>query len=371
MATIFTRSSALGSAVRSEKSSRSARAFSFSRLLDHMSSPLPGRLDGYEGEMLAELRRGLEGFYNEQRFPVPLQLLADPTIRPDALVRDLSKGTLSAGGYLVGTDVSPIAELLQPWSVSARAGVSVIGLPGVDRFAGDLTIPKVGTGVTTYWLANESATLTASDPSTDKLTLTPKTGGALTRFSRLMAKQGNVADALLQRELLRAIGQMLDTAILAGSGGSGQPTGIKNFSGVATSAGAFSWTTAAAMEQAAGDNGGDDSLFGFVTTPAVRKLLKLRTLDASSAGKPLWVSDPDGESLAGRQAHAAPYAPASTIISGPWSDCVLAMWGVPTMEVNRNDPAGFKVGTIEARMLIDVDVGLLHPAAWTVHTSVT
>lgn len=59
------------------------------------------------------------------------------------------------------------------------------------------------------------------------------------------------------------------------------------------------------------------------------------------------------------------------MICGPWSDCVLAMWGVPVLEVNPLDPTGFRSGIIKARMLIDCDVGVLHPAAWTVHSSLT
>lgn len=370
MATIFTRQAAIGSAVRTEKQSRNARAFSLSRLLSVMTTPSM-QLDGYEREFLDEIRRGTDGFYTQQRFPIPLQLLADPTVRPDVLARDLSKGTLGAGGYLVGTDVAPVADLLRPWSVATQAGVSVIDLPGVDRISGDLIIPKVGNGVTTYWLDTEFSSITQSDPGTDKLVMSPKSGGAFTKYSRLLARQGNVADAMLQREMLRAIGKMVDIAILSGSGASGQPKGITNTAGIITTSGAFSWATACTMEQTAADQGADDGKVGFVTTPAIRKLLKTRTIDAGNAGVPLWLSAKDGESLAGRQAHVASYSPAATMIAGPWNDCVLAMWGTPVLEVNPNDPAGFKAGIFEAKIVVDCDVGLLHPAAWTVHTSLT
>lgn len=370
MATIFTRQAGIGSAVRNERQSRNLQAFSLSRLLSIMTTPNMS-MDGYEREFLDELRRGTDGWYNQHRFPIPLQLLSDPTARADVLARDLSKGTPSAGGYLVGTETAPVADLLRPWSVATQAGISVIGLPSNERITGDLVIPKVGSGVSTYWLPTETSTITLSDPGTDKLVLSPKTGGALTKYSRLLARQGNVADAMLQREMLRAIGKMVDVAILSGSGTSGQPRGIINTSGIATSSGAFSWATACTMEQTASDQGADDAKVGFLTTPAVRKLLKTRTIDAGSAGVPLWLSGKDGESLAGRQAHVASYSPASTMIAGPWNDCVLAMWGVPVLEVNPNDPEGFKAGVFEAKIVVDCDVGLLHPAAWTVHSTIS
>lgn len=308
MAAIFKRSSSLASAVRAEKQARPAQAFSFSRLLDCMSTPnMP--LDGYEREVLDELRRASDGFFNQHRFPLPIALLADPTTRPDVLARDMSKGTPSAGGYLVGTDTAPVAELLQPWSVAAQAGVTIMGLPGVDRIAGDINIPRIGDGITPYWISSEGAAVTPSEPTTEKITLSPKTGGAVTSYSRLLAKQGNIADALLQREMQRAIGQMLDTAIIAGTGADGQPRGIINTAGIGTASGAFSWSTACEMEKTAASEGATDDRIGFLSTPAVRKALKIRALDAGAAGEPLWKSSSSGDTLAGRPARVAPYVP--------------------------------------------------------------
>ncbi len=370
MPTVFTRQSSLGSAIVAETRNRRKPAFSMSRLLSFMSTPdLP--LDGYEREVFDTIKKTTDQFCSSSRFPVPLPLLADPCADPDVLTRDLSKGTATAGGYLVGTEVSPVAQLLNPWSVAVKSGAVVLALPSSERFAGDIVIPKVDSGMATYWLTTEVAPITQSDPTLDKLVLSPKTGGAFTKFSRLLARQSDVADALLQREMLRTIGKMLDTAILAGTGLNGQPTGIANTSGVSTPSGAFNWAAATTMEQTAADAGGDDTGFGFVTTPAVRRLLKQRTVDAGGAGAPLWVSAQGGDSMAGRRANVTPVSPAATVLAGPWSDVVVPLWGTPMLEINPSDPADFRAGIIQARIWLSCNVGVQHPASWSVHSALT
>lgn len=370
MTTIFTRQADISRSIRNETAARSGRAFSFSRLISSMTGE-GSALDGYEREFMEEFSRNQRGFYDAQRMPIPLELLADPTIRPDMLSRDLSKVTASAGGYLVGASNAPIADLLRPWSVASQAGITVVPVGKNAGIAGDLVIPKANSGMTGYWLNTETNQITQSDPTIEKIVMKAKSGGALAKFSRLLARQGNVADAFLQREMLKTIGRLVDVAILAGSGSNGQPTGIPNTLGINTASGAFSGDSALAMEETAANEGSTDKHIGFLTTPAVRRLLKKRTIDASSTGKALWNSSRNGDEIAGRAGFVAEYVNASSMICGPWNDCVLAIWGTPTIEINPYDPSGFKAGTFEARLLIDCDVAIVHPGAWTVHSSIS
>lgn len=371
MATIFARSGTNSAAVNAARSARTGKAFSFSRLLNVMSSQ-NFRLDGYERELLTELANSRNAVFDQQRVQIPLQLLADPTASPSQLVRDLSKGTLSAAGYLVGTETAPVVDLLRPWSVAARAGVTVIPVEvGPHGICHDIVVPRTTTGMTAYWLTDETTSSSQSDPAMDKVTMRQKTGSALTKFSRLLAQQSDVADSFLQREMLATVGQLLDTAILAGTGATGQPLGIKNHAGINTASGAFAWTNALVMEENAASHAADDQKIAFLTTPAVRKLLKGKTLDAGNAGEPLWKSTPEGEQIAGRRAHVASYAPTSSIIAGPWNDCILAMWGTPTLEINPYDANDYKAGIIQARIFVDCDVAVAHPAAWSVHNTVS
>lgn len=370
MTTIFTRRANIASVVEAERNSRSANSFSLSRAIGFASSGFE-KLDGYEGEVLTELSRSIGPVAGPGRMPIPLQLLADPSIRPDALARDLSKGTLNSGGYLVGASMAPVVDLLRPWSVLSNAGTTIVQEVAIATGGGDIVVPGVSSSSTPYWQTSEAAGVAQGDPALSKNTLSPKSAFVFTRFSRLLARQSNVADALLQREFLRSAGQLVDKSILSGTGANGQPRGIENTVGIVPATGAFSGASALDMEATSAANGGDDSKTGFVTTPAVRKLLKLRTVDAGGVVQPLWKSHPDGDQIVGRHGYVAQYATAATVVYGPWNDCVFAMWGVPMLELNPYSGTNFKTNQIEARMIIDCDVAIMTPAAWTVHSSLT
>jgi len=350
-----------------------------------------GRLDGYELEVLQELSRASgDSYLDPHRIPLPLQLLADPTLRPDRLSRALTVG--DAGAALVGTETMPVVDLLRGFSVAADTGVTVLDVPR-NKGMNDIVIPKLDGEIQWHWLEDETSELQQSDPNIGKITLSPHGGGAFTKYSRLLARQGSVSDALLQRALLGNVGRMIDHAILNGTGANGQPNGIVNTAGV-NQVGPlpFGHHEAINMEYFASLAGARDENISFLVNPMDRMILKQRasslaTVDQAlefSPGAPefaytinhLWrqkvgmliESSPQGDHIVGRRLGVSRDAPDGKVICGPWSDCVLAMWGIPTLEINPNDPQGFKKGTFEARVVIDIDVGLLHPEAWTVHT---
>jgi len=369
VATIFKRHADISSVTRAEQSARSSKSFSMSRLLSCMMDG-DGRLDGYEAEMLREIGRAHGTGYDPQRVRLPIQLMADPTIRPDTLVRDLATSPLSAGGFLVGTHTAAVLDLLRPWSMAAQAGMTLIPAMAPVGVMHDVVIPRTASGMTAYWVT-DGMNLTPSDPSLgNNIVLSPKTGGALTKFSRQLARQGDVADAWLQREMLATVGGLLDSAIFAGTGLNGQPLGIIETVGVTSDSGAFVWADALAIERRAAREGGRDAQIGFATTPEVRELLKAKTLDAGNAGEALWKSSTTGEQMAGRNAFVGTYVPDGCIVGGPWPDLLVAIWGSPVLELNPFENTDFRTGMIQARMFIDCDLALGHPAAWSVHTAV-
>jgi HK97 family phage major capsid protein len=369
MAVIFKRHADIAATTRAEQSARSSKSFSMSRLVSCMLDE-NARLDGYEAEVAQELARAHGVTYDPRRVVLPVQLMADPTLKPDVLARDLGKAPSSAGGYLVGTQTAGVLDLLRPWSLAAKAGATIIPAMTPAGVCHNLVIPRTDSGMTAYWVDGDN--LTPSDPSLgDNIVLSQKTGGALTKFSRTLARQGDVADAWLQREMLATVGGLLDKAIFTGTGANGQPRGIANTAGIAATSGAFVWANALAIEAMAANEGGKDEHIAFATTPDVRKLLKAKTLDAGNAGEPLWKSAPTGEQVAGRFAFVGNYAPDDCIVGGPWDDLIVALWGSPVLELNPYENTDFRTGMIQARMFIDCDVAVGHPAAWSVHTSVT
>lgn len=95
----------------------------------------------------------------------------------------------------------------------------------------------------------------------------------MTKFSRLLAKQGNVADALLQQHMLSIVGGLVDSAAIAGTGLNGQPKGIVNTVGVAASTGGPDQKSVLTAECNAAINGNDDK-FGYITHPIVRFVMR-------------------------------------------------------------------------------------------------
>jgi len=386
MPTIFTRNN---TDARMERQSRANKGFSLSRVIAAMTSE-SGRLDGYELEVLQEFSRAAgEPGFDYHRVPLPLQLLADPTIRPDRLSRALTVG--DAGAALVGTETTPVVDLLRGFSVVSGMGLTVLDIPK-NRGINDIVIPKTDGAITWHWLEDEAAELPQEDPTIGKITMSPHGGGAFAKYSRLLSRQGSISDALLQREMLGTVGRMIDHAVLNGTGANGQPTGIVNQAGI-NSVGVlpFGYHEALHMEYLASLAGVTDENIAFLVNPLDRKILKgrassLMTVDRMLQGNfsdpaqtytldHLWrqkvgmlvETGPQGDHIAGRRLRVSRDAPDGKVICGMWPDAVVAMWGVPVLEINPYDPGGFKKGTFEARVVIDIDVGLLHPEAWSVH----
>ena len=372
MATVFKRYSEAGALVQNERNQRSSRTFSISRVLAAMCDD-GLRLDGYEREFLVEIGRATGRGYDPQRAALPIELLCDPTIHIESLMRDMSAGSSTAGGNLVGTTVSPINDMMKPWSTVIKAGASVVS-GDVSRVGqGNIIIPRISKKIVTYWVNGEGGSLTQSDPEISQVTLSPKTGGALTKFSRLLAKQGNVADALLQQHMLSIVGGLVDSAAIAGTGLNGQPKGIVNTVGVAASTGGPDQKSVLTAECNAAINGNDDK-FGYITHPIVRFVMRNSGTnlypfgtDALSA----WKSGPEGGRFLDWPAFVSNACPDDTMVAGPWDDCVITMWGAPVLEINPYEANDFKKGFFAARMLIDCDIAVIHPEAWMKYTGIT
>jgi HK97 family phage major capsid protein len=200
-------------------------------------------------------------------FYVPLDVMAAK--------RDLTVGTTTAGGFMVGTDIQPqsFIDLLRARSVLARLGATM--LPGL---VGSVTIPKLTGAATGYWLATEATAITESQQTIGQLAMSPKTVGAYTELSRLLMLQSTpAADMLVMNDLTKVIGLAIDLAGLEGSGASGQPTGISATAGIGSVTGtslAYAGVVEFQTDVAAGNALSTGS--AYVTTPAVAGLLMQR-----------------------------------------------------------------------------------------------
>ncbi len=141
----------------------------------------------------------------------------------------------TTGGNLVQTDLlaDDFIEALR--NASPVMGLGVQTLTGL---VGDVAIPRRSGVASTYYLSTETTAITQGESTFDQLTLSPKNLAALSKFSRQTLLQATPGiEELIRRDLTDGINTAMDAAILNGSGASGQPTGIRNTTGIGSVAG--------------------------------------------------------------------------------------------------------------------------------------
>ena len=145
----------------------------------------------------------------------------------------------TTGGNLVATDL-----LADDFIEALRNSSPVVGL-GVRTLTGlvgDVAIPRRSGVASTYYLANETTAITQSESTFDQISMSPKNLAALSRYSRQTLLQATPGiEELIRRDLTDGINAAVDSAVLNGSGSSGQPTGIRNTSGIGSVADGDQW----------------------------------------------------------------------------------------------------------------------------------
>lgn len=282
--------------------------------------------------------------------------------------RDLTVGTASAGGNLVGTDLQPqsFIDLLRARAVTAQLGMTML-----TGLVGNVTIPKLTGASTAYWLANEATPITESNHTFGQLALSPKTLGAYTEISRqLMMQSTPSVDALVMQDFAKVMTLAIDLAVLEGSGSSGQPTGISNTAGIGSVSGssiALAGITEFQTDLATAN--ALDPNCAFVTTPAVAGLLVQRARISSTDSVTLWKGNVLEGTVEGFRARTTTQITAATMTFGDFAQAVLAEWGM--LEIALNPYASFTAAISGIRAIQSVDVGIRQAAAFSRATSIS
>jgi HK97 family phage major capsid protein len=232
---------------------------------------------------------------------------------------------------------------------------------------GNVTVPRIATGATAYWLATDGVSeITESQPSIGQITLSPHAVGARVDYSLLLGRQFVGFDAMLRRELLRVIGAIVDVGVLNGSGNSGQPFGVLRTPGIGSASGtSINYATILGMLEDVRDANGTEAGIAWLMSQDVFTLLAARAKVTSGAT----IID-DGVTLAGKRVVVSQNVPDATLICADWSTILVGTWGVgPELAV---DPFGaFRTLGATMRCLLSVDVAVTAPAAVVVASSVT
>jgi HK97 family phage major capsid protein len=266
--------------------------------------------------------------------------------------RDLTVGTNNAGGFLVGTehDGASFIDALRAAMVTTRLGARVM-----SNLQGNVAIPKLSTGTSTYWVAEDGAP-TEGQPVFASVSLTPKNLASFVQISRnLLVQSDPSVEAVIQDDITKAIAVAIDAAALAGTGSSNQPTGILATTGIGSvsfsSAGAPTFAEIVAIESAISADNAMGANMAFVTTPALAGVLKTTTKDSGSGR---FVSEEN--SIMGYSVNPTSSMTANTILLGDFSQLMIAQFGAIEVITERNAQTGQLTLGLHAM----VDVGVRH-----------
>lgn len=283
------------------------------------------------------------------------------------LIRDVSGASATVGGHLVATEMGPLAGALYKQSIALSSGAQML-----EGLVGNLAICPVTGSVTGYWLSDETTAVTESATTVGKVTLTPKVAGGYVEASHKLLKMGGgVVEKMLSTDMKRVIAQLLDTAVIAGTGADGQPTGILTTVGIGTFTGtslALAGLVDAESDVALLSGALIDARMAWATTPTVAGVLKVRQRFAGS-DRALWEGALLAGEVEGSPAYASANVPAGKMLYGDWSTVVIGQWGV--LEVEKNPYANFEAGISGFRCLLTCDVAVRQPGAFTAATGVT
>jgi HK97 family phage major capsid protein len=289
--------------------------------------------------------------------------------------RDLSTGTLGAGGATVATDLlaADFITLLRNASLVRRMGARVLG-----GLVGNVSIPRQ-TGAITVGFVAQSGPATESDAVFAQVTMTPRTAHGIQDVTRDLLLQGTPAiEGLVRMDLIESMATQLDQIALHGTGVSNQPTGLAATAGIGSVAGgtnglAPTWDNIVDLESQVANNNAAVAAVGYLTNTRVRGRLKRTQKFASTNGQEIWMPPMAGDdaalygSLNGYRAgvsnnvrndlvKGSSGATCSAIFFGNWNDLLIGEWGTAEILPDEVTQAANRIVRMHVYQTIDIAV---------------
>ena len=248
-------------------------------------------------------------------------------------------------------------DVLRNSSSVMQAGATMLrGLQG------NVVIPKKTVGSAGGWIATEGAAAAESEFTTGSVTMSPKVIGAFTDATRLLLQQSSLdVENLIRNDLTQALATAIDLGALAGTGSSGQPTGISATSGINTTtfaAATPTWAEIVAMESAVANDNALSGSLGYICRPADFGTLK--TVEKAS-GTAQFVVNPDN-SMNGYNVVRSNQVTSGDFYFGNFADLLIGMYGGLDITV---DPYALSTsGGVRIVALQTVDVAVRHAVSF-------
>ena len=285
-----------------------------------------------------------------QGIMVPFEVLGKRDLN-SADEADLFSDDFRAGEFI---------DVLRNASSVMQAGARML-----NGLSGDVKIPKKATAASATWIDTEGGAATESEMTTGTVSMVPRQLAAYTDITRQLRQQSSLdVEALVRDDLAQALALAIDLAALSGSGASGQPTGIKNVSGINT----VDFGTApdlvptfaqvVAMETAVAE---DNALLGnlaYIMPAAMYGALKTTEKATNTAQ---FVVEPGG-TINGYRAIVSNQCAAGDAYFGNFNDLLVGMWSGVDLTV---DPYSLSTtGTVRIVAFQTVDVAVRHAVSF-------
>lgn len=290
-----------------------------------------------------------------------------------------AQGTTPAGAALVQTIVRDDL-LIDP--LRAATVLDKLGATYLTGLVGNISVPRVTQGTNVGWFA-ENAPIPDTDAGFDAVPLAVRHVGAITEYSRNMLLNSSAdVDALLRNDLMRALAVEIDRAALIGSGDGIVPRGVANTPGVKQVAfgDGLAWPNVLALPAALDNANVPMGRPGFIGNGLFRSKA-MATLTVPGTASPFIMADP--AMLAGYPFAATnlmPVTPAttgttahparSTLVFGSWDNLLVGVWDALDLTSNPYSDTAYRKGSVQVRIIADVDVAVRHPEAFAYATDV-
>jgi HK97 family phage major capsid protein/HK97 family phage prohead protease len=297
----------------------------------------------------------------------------------------------TTGGNIVATDLlaDDFIEALRNSTVMVGLGVQTL-----SGLVGDVAIPRRSGVASTGFLSSETAALSQAESTFDQISMTPKTLGTLSKFSRNMLIQATPGiEDLVRRDISDGINLGIDLGILNGTGSSGQPTGIMQTSGIGsvaigTNGGAITVDKlidleTAIMEDNAGVNA--DSISYVTNAKVMGAIKKLKTsggeylvnnnLQALGRGAtpvavngyPLAMTNQVPSNLT----KGSTSGTCSAVVMGDFSQAILGLYGSGIEITAGEDSDDFAKNLVSVKGVVAFDVAVRHAQSFAAILDVT
>lgn len=271
----------------------------------------------------------------------------------DVLQRAINPGT--TGGNLIATDLhsQSFIDVLLNRSVLLQLCTSLSGL------VGNVDIPRQTAGATGYWV-DDDEDVTASELTFDKISLSPKTVGALVEITRRQLQQSSLdMESMVRRDIARQLALTLDKAGLYGTGSANQPRGVANTSGINAvtfaAAGKPTFLETVAMESEIAADNADVNSMRYLFNARMRGHFRSTEKFSNSNGQTIW--EP-GNTINGYSVDVTNQINDGEVLFGNWSDLICGMWGGLDLTV---DPyTHSQKGRVRIVAFEDVDFAVRH-----------